>query len=157
MRVLYVQYTNPGVYPPLVRGAQLFAEAGARVLMLGTRTLGTDALDAPPANGITVKLLPEAADGWRLKAHYARYAAWVAREALSWSPDWIYASDLLSTPIALGLANGRTRVVYHEHDAPALEHESWFVRRCLDARRRLLERAAVVVAPNAEQIGRAHV
>ena len=28
MRVLYVQYTNPGVYPPIVRGAQLLAEIG---------------------------------------------------------------------------------------------------------------------------------
>ena len=40
MRVLYVQYTNPGAYPPLVRGAQLLAESGAEVLMLGTRVRG---------------------------------------------------------------------------------------------------------------------
>jgi glycosyltransferase involved in cell wall biosynthesis len=154
MRVLYVQYTNPGAYPPLVRGAQLLAEAGAEILMLGTRILGTNALDAPSANGVKVKLLAEAAGGWRLKAHYARYAAWVAREALSWTPDWIYASDLFATPIALGLANGQARVVYHEHDVPSADHQTWFVRRCLDARRRLLRSAAVVVAPNADRAAR---
>ena len=114
-RVLHVQYTNPGVYPPLVRGAELLAAAGADVLMLGTRVAGLDALDASPRGNVEIRLLPSAADGWRLKAHYARYAAWVAREGAAWKPEWIYASDLLSTPIALALsALTSARVVYHE-------------------------------------------
>jgi glycosyltransferase involved in cell wall biosynthesis len=154
MRVLYVQYTNPGAYPPLVRGAQLLAEAGADVLMLGTRIPGTDALEVPASERVTVRLMTEAAPGWRLKAHYARYAAWVAREAVSWRPDWVYASDMLAAPIALGVAATGTPVVYHEHDAPSRDHENWFVRRCLDARHRLLHAAAVVVAPNAERAER---
>ena len=103
MRVLHVQYTNPGAYPPLVRGAELLAEAGAEVLMLGTRVDGLDALDAQPRGDVRVRLMPAAGTGWRLKAHYARYAAWVAREGAVWKPDWIYASDLLSAPIALAL------------------------------------------------------
>lgn len=154
MRVLYVQYTNPGAYPPLVRGAQLLADAGAEVLMLGTRVAGTNALQVPAARGITVRLMPEAPGGWRLKAHYARYAAWVAAEAVRWKPDWIYASDLLSAPVAVGLAMGGARVVYHEHDAPALDGESWFVKRCAAARRKLLTTATIVVAPNADRAAR---
>jgi len=152
MRVLYVQYTNPGAYPPLVRGARLLANAGARVLMLGTRVDGLDALDASPAEGVTVRLLPAAGDGWRLKAHYARFAAWAAREGAAWKPDWIYASDLLAAPIALGLSvlTG-ARVVYHEHDAPSTEHSSWMIRQCMTARDRLLRQADVVVTPNAER------
>jgi glycosyltransferase involved in cell wall biosynthesis len=155
MRVLHVQYTNPGAYPPLVRGAQLLAESGADVLMLGTRVRGLDALDAPPARGVSVRLIAPADEGWRLKAHYARYAAWVAREATSWRPDWIYASDLLSAPIALALASlTRARIVYHEHDAPTHARPSWVIRRSLAARRRLLATADVVVAPNAERAAR---
>ena len=155
MRVLYVQYTNPGAYPPLVRGAGLLAESGADVMMLGTRVRNTDALNIQPADGITVRLAEPPPEGWRLKAHYARYAAWVAREASAWKPDWIYASDLLSAPIALALAAlTAARVVYHEHDAPSDAHPTWIIRRYLDARRRLLRDANLVVTPNAERSAR---
>jgi len=155
MRVLHVQYTNPGAYPPLVRGATLLAESGAEVRMLGTRVRDTDALDVRPSKGIEVRLMNDAPEGWRLKAHYARYGAWVAREAAAWRPDWIYASDLLSTPIALGAsALSGARVVYHEHDAPAAPGPNWFIKRCLDARTRLLRAAAVVIAPNADRSAR---
>jgi len=102
--------------------------------------------------GVGVRLVPAAADGWRLKAHYARYAAWVAREGAAWKPDWIYASDLLATPIALALgALTGARIVYHEHDAPSLEHPSWMIRQCLAARRRLIQQADLIVTPNAER------
>jgi glycosyltransferase involved in cell wall biosynthesis len=152
MRVLYLQYTNPGAYPPLVRGARLLAESGAEVCMLGTRVPGLDALDVQPTPDVCVKLTEAAADGWRLKAHYARYAAWVTRESASWRPDWIYASDLLSAPVALAVAAVTgARVVYHEHDAPSLAHESWTIKRCLDARRRLLRQADIVITPNADR------
>ena len=155
MRVLYVQYTNPGAYPPLVRGAQLLAESGADVLMLGTRVTGIDALNVVPTPGVRVQLMPPAADGWRLKTHYARYAAWVAREARRLKPDWIYASDVLSAPIATGLATiTGARVAYHEHDTPSRDHASWMINRCLDARSRLLHQASIVVAPNAERAER---
>ena len=88
MRVLHVQYTNPGAYPPLVRGAQLLAESGAEVRLLGTRVRGLDALDIVPTSRVSVRLMQEAADGWRLKPHYARYAAWATGEATRWKPDW---------------------------------------------------------------------
>jgi len=155
MRVLYVQFTNPGAYPPLVRGASMLVESGAEVLMLGTRVRDTDALNIQSGNRMTVRLTDLPPDGWRLKAHYGRYAAWAAREASVWKPDWIYASDLLSAPIALALAAlTRARVVYHEHDAPAEAHPSWIIKRYLAARRRLLRDADLVVTPNAERSAR---
>lgn len=155
MRVLYVQYTNPGAYPPLVRSATLLEESGAEVRMLGTRVHDTDALDFRPSKGMEVRLMNEPPPGWRLKAHYARYGAWVAREAAAWKPDWIYASDLFSTPIALAAAAlTRGRVVYHEHDAPAADRPNWVIKRCLDARTRLLGAATIVVAPNADRSAR---
>jgi len=155
MRVLYVQYTNPGAYPPLVRGATLLVESGAEVRMLGTRVRDTDALDVRPSKGIDVRLMNEPPQGWRLKTHYGRYGAWVVREAAAWKPDWIYASDLLSTPIALAAgALTRARVVYHEHDAPAAVRPNWIIKRCLDARTRLLRAAHIVVTPNADRSAR---
>lgn len=155
MRVLYVQYTNPGAYPPLVRGATLLAESGAEVRMLGTRVRDTGVLRVPPARGINVRLMDEPPEGWRLKAHYGRYGAWVVREAAAWKPDWIYASDLLSAPIALtAAALTRGRVVYHEHDAPAAARPNWIIKRCLDARTRLARSAEIVVTPNVDRSAR---
>jgi glycosyltransferase involved in cell wall biosynthesis len=155
MRVLYVQYTNPGAYPPIVRGAQLLAESGTDVLMLGTRVRGLDALDVDRVAGMRVELMEPAREGWRLKTHYARYAAWVAREGAAWRPDWIYASDVLAAPIALVLrAMTGARVVYHEHDAPSVDHDTWVMRRCLAARRRIAREAALAVVPNGERAQR---
>ena len=155
MRVLYVQYTNPGAYPPLVRGSQLLAESGAQVLMLGVQVTGLEALNVSGRPEIEVRLMPSAGEGWRLKAHYARYAAWVAREGAVWQPHWIYASDLLSAPVALMLASVTSaHVVYHEHDTPSRAHDSWTIRRCLAARRRLVRQAAIVVVPNAARAER---
>ena len=152
MRVLYVQYTNPGAYPPLVRGAELLAASGAEVRMLGIRVPGIHALDVAPKPGITVHLASEAQPGWRLKANYARYAAWVARETRRWRPDWIYVSDVLAAPLGLALPGlAGARVVYHEHDAPSAKHRTWMIRRCLEARQRLVARADIVVVPNAER------
>jgi glycosyltransferase involved in cell wall biosynthesis len=155
MRVLYVQYTNPGAYPPLVRGASLLAESGAEVLMLGTRVRDTDALNMRPTRGIEVRLADQPPEGWRLKTHYGRYAAWVAKEAAAWKPDWIYASDLLSAPIALALSTlTRARILYHEHDAPSDERPSWIIKRYLGTRRRLVRDADLVVTPNADRSAR---
>jgi glycosyltransferase involved in cell wall biosynthesis len=123
--------------------------------MLGTRVTGLDALDAEPDARIAVRLMPPGSAAWQLKAHYARYAAWVAREGARWRPDWVYASDVLGAPLALTLsALTGARVLYHEHDAPSLEHQSWAYRQCLAARDRLLRRADIVVAPNAERAAR---
>jgi glycosyltransferase involved in cell wall biosynthesis len=151
-RVLYVQYSSPYAFPPLMRGAQLLADAGADVRMLGVGLPGTSALELPEYPGVDVRMMSDMPTGWRLKAHYARYAAWVTREASRWQPDWIYASDLFATPLAaLFVRQGRARIVYHEHDAPSTEHESWAVTQCLTARTFVARHADMVVVPNEER------
>jgi glycosyltransferase involved in cell wall biosynthesis len=155
-RVLYVQYTNPGAYPPIDHGAHLLAAAGFEVLLLGTDILG-DVLTVKAHPGIRVKLRAFRAAGVGQKWHYFTFLLWSLAETIRWRPDWIYASDPLSSPIALvlHLATG-ARVVYHEHDAPAAS-TSPFMRIVLAARRRLARRAALCVLPNrqrAEAFGR---
>ncbi len=146
-RVLYVQYTNPGAYPPIEHGARLLATAGFDVLLLGTDVLG-DVLTVKAHPGIRVKLRPFSAAGARQKWHYAAFLLWSLAQAIRWRPDWIYASDPLSSPIALVLhLVTRARVVYHEHDAPAVS-SSAYMRVVLAARRRLARRAALCVLPN---------
>jgi len=155
MRVLYVQYTNPGAYPPVVRGAELLAQSGADITLLGVSVPGLDALRVNERPGFRVRYLPSDSAGTGIRARYARYAAWATREAMRWRPDWVYASDVLAAPIALAVeALTGARVAYHEHDAPAVEHPSWALRQCLAARRRLVRHAQVVVAPNAARAAR---
>jgi len=146
-RVLYVQYTNPGAYPPIDHSAHLLVAAGFDVLLLGTDVLG-DVLTVKSHPGIRVKLRPFRAAGAGQKWHYGIFLLWSLAEAVRWRPDWIYASDPLSSPIALvlKLLLG-ARVVYHEHDAPSAS-TSAFMRLVLAARRRLARRAAVCVLPS---------
>ncbi len=155
-RIMYVQYTNPGGYPPVQHSAQILADAGAEVLVLGT-VRPDDRMTFASHEGITVRLMPFARAGWRQKAHYVRFLVWVAWEGRTWKPDWVYASDPLSAPAALTLVRTSpgVRAVYHEHDSPAGDgSHSLFMRTVLAARRRLARQAECCVLPNE---GRAEV
>jgi len=151
-RVLYVQYTNPGGYPPIEHGAHELADAGFDVVMLGLDNHG-GALALKPHRRIRVLLRPVAAEGWRQKLHYTWFAVWAVYWTLRWRPRWIYASDPLSCPIALVLRWLGPRVVYHEHDSPspAASPQSAFARVVQKARRSVARHAALCVLPNARR------
>jgi glycosyltransferase involved in cell wall biosynthesis len=153
-RVLYVQYTNPAAYPPIEHSAHILADREFDVLLIGTNILG-DSLVIKPHARIQLKLRAFRKGGWRQKVHYASFLLWAVRQAIHWRPDWIYASDPLSCPIALAMrrASG-ARVIYHEHDSPAdrdMAATSWFMRRVLAARTRLARVAAACVLPNEDR------
>lgn len=151
-RVLYVQYTNPAGYPPLVHGARILARAGAEVRLLGAPVAGTEALALEPHPGVEERRLRVQPRGWRQRLHYVRYLLWVVAWAVRWRPDWLYASDPLSCPVALAArAASGARVVYHEHDSPGSARASGLMRLVLGARRRLAAVAAVCVLPSAER------
>jgi glycosyltransferase involved in cell wall biosynthesis len=147
-----VQFTNPAGYPPLEHSAAILAESGCQVLMLGLDTLGTFLVPRAHA-GIQVRLLKWQPPGWRQKVHYFVFVLWASLWVLRWRPSWIYASDALSTPVALILRRiGRLGVIYHEHDIPdearADARPSAFMRVVLGARRRLARAADLCVIPN---------
>jgi hypothetical protein len=96
-RVLYVQYTNPGAYPPVDHSAELFAEAGFEVLVLGTRSLN-DPLELTGHPRVRVETMRAEPGGWRQKVHYARFAAWALLWTARWRPQWVYASDPPACP-----------------------------------------------------------
>jgi len=69
---------------------------------------------------------------------------------MRWRPNWIYASDPLSCPVALLLSRlPGIRVLYHEHDAPVERALPPLVWR---ARRRLAHEAQLCVLPNQERL-----
>ncbi|MBV9597851.1 MAG: glycosyltransferase [Chloroflexi bacterium] len=152
-RIVYFQYTNPAAYPPLERSTRLLANAGWDVLVLGLLRPGTDALRFPPHPGITERYTFNATTGWRLRLHYVWFAVWVIGWTLRWRASWVYASDLLSCPVALLLSVvPGLRILYHEHDEPARRH-GLIAYAQRGVRRLVARRAELRVLPNAQRAG----
>lgn len=149
-RILYIQYTNPGAYPPLEHSSHLLAARGWEVLFLGIKIPGEDDLRLLPHPRITVHELSTSGIGWRQRLHYLSYALWVAAWTLRWRPAWIYASDAIICPIVLliSLLPG-VNVVYHEHDSPQPSRQRASDRLKAWARRQVANRARIRVLPNA--------
>lgn len=147
---MFVQYTNPGGYPPIEHAVALLTRAGWTVDLLGTGADGSGALVLPPHPRVRLLQRPRVAPGWAQKADYVRFTLHAGAHARAWRPHVIYASDPLAAPAALlaSAASGRP-VVYHEHDAPPSHARGAAGRAVLAARGRLLRVAAVCVAPGA--------
>lgn len=154
-RILYTQYTNPGGYPPLEHSSRILAKAGWQVLFLGTGARGSHAVRFPPYPNIQVQQMTFCPPGWRQKLHYGQYCLWVLVWVARWRPQWIYASDLMATPLAWLLSYWPgLKVLYHEHDAPNEVRPSWFIRIFLLTRRLAAGRIQICVAPNAVRLRR---
>jgi glycosyltransferase involved in cell wall biosynthesis len=155
-RVLYVQYTNPGAYPPVHHSARILAEAGFDVLLLGTSRAG-DPLRVPDHDHVRVETMRFEPAGWKQKTHYLRFAAWVMASAVRWRPTWVYASDPLSCPVALALSRlVGAKVIYHEHDSPGTEltsgrEGSLFLKTVMKARRALATISDLCILPNEQR------
>lgn len=152
-RICYVQYTNPAGYPPLEHSARILADRGWEVLFLGIGASGAaDSFQFAEHPRIRTERWSYSGPGWRQKAHYAGFCLWTVWRAWRCNARWIYASDPLACPAAwLASCMPGRRVIYHEHDSPSVNDASPFFRRILGARRRLCQRAAAVVLPNAER------
>ena len=151
-RILYIQYTNPGGYPPLEHSSQILANAGWQILFLGTHAFGAKALEFPEHPAVQILRLAHVPGGWRQKLHYVQYLLWALVWTLRWRPNWIYASDPLICLVVLLLsAVTKARVVYHEHDSPSpdsLKRSSGFMRFVMWCRFQLAQRADLIILPN---------
>jgi glycosyltransferase involved in cell wall biosynthesis len=154
-RIVYVQYTNPGGYPPLQHSSQMLADAGWQVLFLGTGAAGAKDLLLPDHKNISVRRMEFCRAGWRQKLHFLQFCLWVSWVALCWRPRWIYASDPLSCPIALLLTFvPGLDVIYHEHDSPSEPTPGAFAALIRFSRRVLARRAGMCILPNASRLER---
>jgi glycosyltransferase involved in cell wall biosynthesis len=155
-RILYIQYTNPGAYPPLQHSTRILAESGWDVLVLGNGAAGADNLDFPVHGNITVRRMPFCHPGLLQKLHFLSFCAWIFLTALFWRPKWVYASDPLSCPAALivSLIPG-VRLLYHEHDSPQRGPNAGAFDALIARVRGLVARkAALCVLPNAARLQR---
>ncbi len=154
-RVLYIQYTNPAGYPPLQHSSGILADAGWQILFLGTGASGAGTLEFPPHQNITVRQMRFCPPGWQQKLHYVSYCLWVVWMVLTWRPQWIYASDPFSCPVAALLTHfPGLRVLYHEHDTPAHQTGNAFLDFITSARKRIARSAKLCVLPNSQRLAR---
>src|SRR5438093_9508592 len=134
----------------------MLANKGWKALFLGSGAYGADVLEFPLHPNIGVKRLPFCPAGWRQKLHYALFALWAFSWVLRWRPNWIYASDPISCPIAVMLSFvPGVRVLYHEHDSRNTKPQglsSKFDYLVLKMRNEVARRADLFVLPNEQRV-----
>lgn len=149
--ILYIQYNNPGAYPPLENSSQILAGRGFQVWMFGVQSPDTIRLVLPETPGIRLELMAPAGLPLFRKLAYPRFLFFSLLRVLTRNPNWIYVSDPMAAPIGWIAKRvlGR-RVIYHEHDAPARSVGlSSVYRRILALRNSLVRLADEVVVPQA--------
>jgi glycosyltransferase involved in cell wall biosynthesis len=152
--ILYIQYTNPAAYPPLQHSSRILAAANWQVIFLGSGVDIAENLSFPIHPNVKVYQIPSCPPGWRQKLHYFQYSLWIFLSVLRWRPQWIYASDLLSCPIAYGISFiPKIKLIYHEHDVFYNERgDSPFIKLCLKIRKSLVKRSNLCIIPNQDRL-----
>jgi glycosyltransferase involved in cell wall biosynthesis len=147
-RVLFVQATDPALYPPLLHASLLLAENGAEVTFLAAPFAGR-ALKVPSHPRVEVATIRERPSHVMGKRDYARYLGCTAKLAWQIKPHVVYASDPLGAmPGLLAARIAGADLVYHEHDTPGTGALRPWLRK---ARAAAAREARAVVFPNAQR------
>ena len=148
-RILFVQATEPGAYPPLVNAAHLMVKAGWEVTLLASPVLGSK-VKMPSKKGIRVVSMPARRSYVMSKLNYLHYCSRVIRLALQLKPKVIYISDPIGAfPGLIAAKVSCAELVYHEHDSP--NNGANLNRLFRSARSATLDRASLIVFPNADR------
>ena len=151
--VLYIQYTNPAGYPPLVHSSRILADRGWQVVFAGVHAADSLPLRFAEHPSIRVLSLYRPAGTLLRRLHFLAFCAWTLWHAVRLRPAWIYASDAFSAlPTLVARAFTGAHVVYHEHDAPPPKRMKRLANLQLAFRRRLARRADLNVLPSAGRI-----
>lgn len=139
---LFVQYTNPGGYPPLIHIARILSGNDWLVFFAGVSSLGDSRnMHFPTLCNVWVHLWKPTKSSALRKLHFLAFNFWIVCLVLYRRPRIIYCSDLWSCPVGFALSLCRFKVIYHEHDAPLgfnslwLKTIAWFrsklVQKCI--------------------------
>jgi glycosyltransferase involved in cell wall biosynthesis len=153
-KIVYVQYTNPTAYPPLEHSSRILADSGWTVIFLATKAFTANNIMFPYNPGIRIEYMSFCKPGIVQKFHYLIYWLWVYTKILLWRPEYVYASDILSCPIAAMISFiPKIKVIYHEHDSPGGGSINTPSRFLLFIRKVVGRRAAICIFPNKERMG----
>lgn len=145
-RVLFVQVTEAGGYPPIIHASRLMADAGWEVMILNAPIAGHE-MCVPPHPQIAIRQIRERPSHVVRPPDLLRYAAAAARIAVTFRPHVVYASDPMAAGPALGCAKfANSTLVYHEHDTP---NPGAMNPRIAWLRAKAVRKAKLIVFPNA--------
>jgi glycosyltransferase involved in cell wall biosynthesis len=149
-RILFLQFANPGQYPPILHVLDIFAKADWEALVIGIDQEETKALTVPMVPNRKVSLVSSAPPGWRQKVQYLKFVTMAVFYNLYWQPDVIYVSDVFATPAGCLVAwLRRVRIIFHEHDFPAPPPGGVTIFRWLmSARHFVAQHSLLCVVPN---------
>lgn len=145
-RVLFLQCTNAGQYPPILNSSRLLARAGWHVTVLSSPSVDTVGLTVPSGPDIRHISTPLRRQNAVRPVDYAIYGATAIATAARVRPHFIYASDpLAALPALLASKISGAAIVYHEHDSPVPgAARSWIARW----RAEVVRAARLIVFPN---------
>jgi glycosyltransferase involved in cell wall biosynthesis len=148
--VVYVQYTNPSVLPPVQHSAAIFVSSGWSVYFLSIQLEGeADTLRFSDTPGIHIERLRRYGPGWRLKLHYFVFVLWCWRRILRIKPALLYVSDPVTSPAGAFLSLVTSiPIVYHEHDSLSETPRRGIETLVAWTRGLLARRARLCVLPN---------
>ena len=154
--ILYIMYSDPAFYPPMLNGSQILAENGCAVKLIGAGVFGAPNLSVEEIDGRVVKKISGVpSPGIAQKIHYFYYFIVILFNVLWFRPHWIYASDMLAAPIALILSYlPGLKILYHEHDSQMVTQKSPFMRLCRKTLDKLAKRSDICVLPNERRLER---
>lgn len=145
MKILYIQYANPGAFPVAMRAGRLWRAAGHEVRYLGVDFGGGDPL------AIGADLAGDCDWIAYNKLAPLQFAARALSIVRRWKPDCLYIADSMAAFACAPLRTFyRGGIVYHEHDSPVFA-ESFRLRLQWNARAAMARRADAVVLPNADR------
>ena len=149
-RVVYVQYTNPSILPPIQRSAAIFASQGWSVRFLSIELDGeAERLEVSGLAGIQIERLRRYGAGWRLKLHYLAFVFWCWYRILRIKPALLYVSDPITGPAGVFLSLVTSiPIIYHEHDSPFEVPRDRTEKWLTWSRNFLARRARLCVLPN---------
>ena len=153
-RILYLQYEDPGGYPPLEHSSRILAERGWDVTFLGAEIVSDGVLRLPNHPRIFAANIGAAAL-WGLQP--LRYLYFLVRSlywTIFWRPSWIYGSDPTVLPVLWAVRKITTaEIIYHEHDSPdPRAASSRFKRLVLQCRKAIGQDAAICILPQQRRL-----
>jgi glycosyltransferase involved in cell wall biosynthesis len=147
-RVLFLQATEAGGYPPILHASSLFASVGAKVVILNAPVAGYD-LTVPFVAGVNVRNIARRPSHMMSKFSYLRYVCAAAQLAATFRPTVVYASDPMGAgPGLLAARLANATLVYHEHDTPK---PGTLHPRIAHFRKAAAQKAPFVIFPNTER------
>ncbi len=151
LNVLYLQYNNPGAYPPIIHSSQLLRSEGYRISMIGVVFASTADISVPRQCYDDIKLLKAPSNRVFNKLFFAWFCIRTVVYSMRVNPDVLYISDHPACMAGYILSKiFRVKMVYHEHDTP-IPSRGGFDRVVLRCRQEIARDALCCIIPNSRR------